>query len=291
MFVGSAIKTFILAQYLREVEAWRLTEDQQVKVDDAVRSLEQPRLPQPYRHHPGPHRLEAMIAHSDNTAIDIMLAAAGPAQVRALIAEAGLKQTQIPESTRRLFSYIAGAPEGVDLGWDGMLRAQNGSLPGTPRFVTQRQSRRWRARPRSWCAGINRRCAAHSSRNPRPWRSSSASLAMADAIATSVPPDIAGRPQGRQHRLGGFNCISVAGQMIVSKVPVTFCLTMNWNGPEDKASAIVDAYIAGATDALAATAQAVGGTHSRVTLSSAGRPLRPLRLHAFEDIRHRRCGA
>src|SRR3954465_10224785 len=73
-----------------------------------------------------------MIAHSDNTATDITLAAAGPAQVRALMAEAGLKQTQIPESTRRLFSYIAGAPEGVDLGWDGVLRTQNGSLPGTP---------------------------------------------------------------------------------------------------------------------------------------------------------------
>ena len=53
-----------------------------------------------------------MIAHSDNTATDIALAKVGPAKVRALIAEAGLTATQIPDSTRRLFSYIAGAPEG-----------------------------------------------------------------------------------------------------------------------------------------------------------------------------------
>jgi hypothetical protein len=46
----------------------------------------------------------------------------------------------------------------------------------------------------------------------------------------------------------------VAGQKIVSKVPVTFCLTINWNVPDDK----VDAYIAGAVDVLRATAQAVG---------------------------------
>jgi hypothetical protein len=52
--------------------------------------------------------------------------------------------------------------------------------------------------------------------------------------------------------------MSIAGQMIVSKVPVTFCLTINWNGPDDKAPAIVDAYVAGAKDVLAATAQAVG---------------------------------
>jgi beta-lactamase class A len=133
LFVGSAVKTFILAQYLREVEAGRLTEDQQVKVDDAVRTVSSPVFLNLTGTTQARSALEAMIAHSDNTATDITLAAAGAAQVRALIAEAGLKQTQIPDSTRRLFSYIAGAPDGVDLGWDGLLRAQNGSLPGAPR--------------------------------------------------------------------------------------------------------------------------------------------------------------
>jgi beta-lactamase class A len=81
---------------------------------------------------------------------------------------------------------------------------------------------------------------------------------MADAIASSVPPDTPAYGKGGSIAWGGFHCMSVAGQMIVSKVPVTFCLTINWNGPDDKAPAIVDAYVAGAKDVLAATAQAVG---------------------------------
>src|SRR3954468_13589802 len=35
LFIGSAVKTFILAQYLRDVEAGRLTEDTQMPVDDS----------------------------------------------------------------------------------------------------------------------------------------------------------------------------------------------------------------------------------------------------------------
>lgn len=50
----------------------------------------------------------------------------------------------------------------------------------------------------------------------------------------------------------------LADQMIVSKVPVSFCLTINWNGPDDKVAAMMQAYIAGAADVLAETAQAVG---------------------------------
>lgn len=38
LFIGSAVKTFILAQYLRDVEAGRLSEDEQKSIDDAVRS-------------------------------------------------------------------------------------------------------------------------------------------------------------------------------------------------------------------------------------------------------------
>jgi beta-lactamase class A len=257
MFVGSAIKTFILAQYLREVEAGRLTEDQQMKVDDAVRSLSSPVFLNLTGTTQARSALEAMIAHSDNTATDITLAAAGPAQVRALIAEAGLKQTQIPESTRRLFSYIAGAPEGLDLGWDGVLRAQNGSLPGTPRSSlndketmasTAEELVRW----------YQQALRGAFFKKPETLAEFKRISAIADAIVKSVPPDTPAYGKGGSIAWGGFNCMSIAGQMIVSKVPITFCLTINWDGPEDKASAIVDAYIAGAADVLRAAAQAVG---------------------------------
>jgi beta-lactamase class A len=55
LFIGSAVKTFILAQYLRDVEAGRLSEsDQAHRRCGALAG--QPRLPQSQRHHPGPQR-------------------------------------------------------------------------------------------------------------------------------------------------------------------------------------------------------------------------------------------
>ena len=38
LFVASAIKTFIVCQYLRDVEAGRLSEDEQLPVNDSVRN-------------------------------------------------------------------------------------------------------------------------------------------------------------------------------------------------------------------------------------------------------------
>ena len=257
LFVGSAVKTFILAQYLREVEAGRLTEDQQVKVDDAVRTVSSPVFLNLTGTTQARSALEAMIAHSDNTATDITLAAAGPAQVRALIAEAGLKQTQVPDSTRRLFSYIAGAPDGVDLGWDGLLRAQNGSLSGAPRPpLNDKQTMASTAEDMvRWYQQVLRGAFF---KKPQTLVEFKRISAMADAIAMAAPPDTPAYGKGGSVDWEGFHCLAFAGQMIVSKVPVSFCLTINWNGPDDKVAAMMQAYIAGAADVLAETAQAVG---------------------------------
>jgi beta-lactamase class A len=81
---------------------------------------------------------------------------------------------------------------------------------------------------------------------------------MADAIAKTVPADTPAYGKGGSIDWERFHCLCFAGQMIVSKVPVTFCLTINWNGPDDKVPAMMQAYIAGAADVLRETAQAVG---------------------------------
>ena len=73
--------------------------------------------------------LEAMVAHSDNTATDVALGKVGVGNVRALILNAGLNQTSIPESTRRLFSYIAGAAPGSDLGGRARRNCRQAGCP------------------------------------------------------------------------------------------------------------------------------------------------------------------
>jgi beta-lactamase class A len=200
--------------------------------------------------------LEAMIAHSDNTATDVALASVGPAAVRALIRDAGMTTTQIPESTRRLFSYIAGAPEGTDLGWDGVKQAVAGKLPGMPRPpLNDRETMassaddlvRWYQQ------------ALHGAffKKPETLVEFKRIQAMADAMSMIVPPNIAAYGKGGSIDWEGFHCLSVAGQMIVGAVPVTFCFTINWPGPDDGVPGVLKTFGTALADVLRQAADAV----------------------------------
>jgi beta-lactamase class A len=259
LFVGSAVKTFILAQYLREVEAGRLTEDQQMRIDDTVRSLSSPVFLNLSGTTPARSVLEAMIAHSDNTATDMALAAADADKVRALIAEAKLDATQIPNSTRRLFSYLAGAPEGVDVGWDGMQRLVGGvSSGGTVRpALNDRQTMASTAEDMvRWYQQVLRGVFF---KKPETLVEFKRIQAMADAIAYVVPPDTAAYAKGGSIDWQGFHCFCLAGQMAVGgRVPVTFCFTINWSGPDDGVGKIFQSYKTAVTDILKEAARLVG---------------------------------
>ena len=75
--------------------------------------------------------LEAMIAHSDNTATDIVLKHVGPENVDAFIAEIGLTQTVIPLSTHQFFGYAFGVEDWEGTTWD-QLRNPDPSLSPRP---------------------------------------------------------------------------------------------------------------------------------------------------------------
>lgn len=255
LFVGSAVKTFILAQYLRDVEAGRLAEDTQMAIDDSVRSLGSPVFFKLTGTTPAVSVLEAMIAHSDNTATDVAMAAVGADRVRALVAQAGLKQTQIPESTRRLFSYLAGAPEGEDIGWAGVQRLVE--APKDPRpALNDRQTMASTAEDMvSWyrqaLAGAFFQKAATLVEFKR-------IQAMADALVHVVPPDTPVYGKGGSIDWEGFHCFCLPGQMVVGKVPITFCFTINWTGAADGVGAIFQSYKTAIAEVLQEAAQAVG---------------------------------
>ena len=142
LFVGSAIKTFILAQCLRALEAGQLSEDDQHAIDDAVRSPSSPVFLNLTGTTTLRSVLEAMIAHSDNTATDVALALVGPDRVRDLVRQAGLGSTRVPDSTRRLVSYLAGAEPGTDLGWTQLQRLLAGGPAPAPCARRSTTSRR-----------------------------------------------------------------------------------------------------------------------------------------------------
>ncbi len=256
LFVGSAVKTFILAQTLRDVEAGRLAEDAQRPIDDTVRSLVSPVFDNLTGTTQLRNVLEAMISHSDNTATDAALAACGVDKVRTLIAHAGLTQTQISNSTRQLFSYLAGAPYGVDLGWDGMKALQKGKSFGTPRAAlndvetmasTAREMVTW------YQAALNGAYFA----KPETLIEYKRILSMADAIPQGVPPDIAAYGKGGSIDWNDFHCFAFAGQMIPGGAKVTFHLAINWTGSADGVQPMFSAYLNAASGVLIAAQKAV----------------------------------
>jgi beta-lactamase class A len=254
LFVGSAVKTFILAQFLRDVEAGKLTEEQQVTIDDGVRSLSSPVFLNLSGTTAARNVLEAMIAHSDNTATDVALAAVGPDPVRALIAEAGLTNTRIPESTRRLFSYVAGAPEGVDIGWSGAQRVMKDEKIGTPRspmndvqsmVSTADELVRW------YRAALRGTFFA----KPATLTEFKRIQGLADSLIHVVPPDVAAYGKGGSIDWANFHCFALAGQMVVGKTPVTFCFTINWTGPDDGVPKMFAGYAKAVVDVLGEVAK------------------------------------
>lgn len=133
LFCGSCFKTFVLATYLQEVEADRLTETEQLDIDDSVRSVGGAVFDFLTGTTAARNVLDAMIAHSDNTATDVAMARVGVDKVRAFIKSADLRDTRIPDSTRRFFSYISGYPPGEDMGWKGLVDLEAGKTPGPGR--------------------------------------------------------------------------------------------------------------------------------------------------------------
>lgn len=231
LFVGSAVKTFMLAQAVLDIASQRnaLSGATQLPVSDAVRSPGSPVLQYLDGTMSLRSVLEAMISHSDNTATDIALASATPARVRQLISQAGLASTQIPDSTRLFFSYLAGAPAGTDLGWAG-LNAVPDPNPKARAAINDTQSMRSTATDMvNWY-----RLTLGSSYFPNRAALTEYKriLAMADAISVVVPADIAAYGKGGSIDWEGFHALSFPGRMVVDRVPVSFCFTYNWTGAE-----------------------------------------------------------
>jgi beta-lactamase class A len=256
LFVGSAVKTFILATYLRDVEGGRLTLDQQLAINDDVRSPSSPVFMKLTGTTEARSVLEAMIAHSDNTATDAALKAVGPERVRELIRQTGRSATQIPDSTRRLFSYLAGAPEGVDFGWEGIERRANGQLAGSPRspmndhqtmLSTAEEMVRW----------YQRALKGEFFRKPETLLEFKRIQAMADSLWHVVPADTLAYGKGGSIDWQDFHCFALSGQMMVRGVPVTFCFTINWTGPADGVASVFEAYKNSVAEALNAAAKAI----------------------------------
>jgi beta-lactamase class A len=264
MFVGSAVKTFILTTFLRFVETGALAETDQLPIDNEIRSPDSAifgSFAADSENLTGTASartvLEAMISHSDNTATDAALAHVGVDNVRQFIISAGLTSTLIADSTRLLLSYLAGAPLGVDVGWKGALEIINGHLFGPPRSPLNNQET-MQSTASEFVSYYQRALDGKFFSKQSTLTEFQRIQTMADAIARVVPSDIKAYAKGGSIGWQNFHAVCVPGQMIVKNVPVTFCFTLNWNGPDGDVPAVLTAYQASVAKILAGIASTAG---------------------------------
>ena len=247
LFVASAIKTFILCQYLRDVDAGGLSEDEQLPVDDSVRTAGSPVFEELTGTTPARSILEAMITHSDNTATDIALLRVGPDRVRSFLAAQRLRSTLIPDSTRRFFSYNVGAPFGVDIGWAGVKEVlASGRALGPPHRPLNDQETL--ASSADDLVSYYKRALAGGFFTKRTTLSEFKRIHLTN---TFFPDDTVGYGKGGSGDwvadstvVADFHAISYAGQMVVDATPVTFCFVVNWTSedPNSRSDDLIPAF-------------------------------------------------
>jgi beta-lactamase class A len=262
LFTASAYKTFVLGQYLRDVEAGLLSEVEQLAIDDSVRTIGSPVFQNLAGGTQARSVLDAMIAHSDNTATDLATEKVGADRVRALIVQFGLSSIRIPDSTRRFLSYIFGAPAGVDLGWPGVLNAfQNSPLVVQPPLndvITLAGS------TRDFVSWYEQALQGTVFSKPETLRAFKRFQSESIQILLTIPSDTPAYAKGGEFpALPGstLNAKSFAGQMIVNNsegtVPVTFGFVVNWDGPASGFDAVQAEFFAAIQDILGVIKQAV----------------------------------
>ncbi|MBV9748231.1 MAG: serine hydrolase [Acetobacteraceae bacterium] len=260
LFTASAYKTFVLGQYLRDVEAGLLSEDEQLAIDDSVRNVGSPVFIDLAGTIQARSVLDAMIAYSDNIATDLATRTVGADRVRALIAEAGLTSIRIPDTTRLFASYVIGAPAGVDLGWPGIMQAyQNPPGPIRPLLndvITLAGN------ARDFVSWYEQALAGAFFTKPETLIEFKRIQAESVQIPLTVPPDTPAYAKGGEvPSFYGSNAKSFAGQMVVGsgkeRTPVTFCFVVNWNGPAEEFPAVEAAFFAAIKSILTIIKQAL----------------------------------
>ena len=249
LFCGSCFKTFVLTTYLQEVEAGHLSEVEQLNIDDGIRSVGGEVFDFLTGTAPARTVLEAMMAHSDNTATDAAMLRVGVDKVRTFLLNAGLTRARIPDSTRRFFSYVAGYPTGVDMGWAG-LQAMQAGKNGRPSRSALNDQQTMVCPASDFVSYYKRALAGEFFQKSQTLTEFKRIQAMADSISLVVPADTPAYLKGGSVSWDGFYCMATAGQMIVGAAPVTFCLILNWHDREGGEAAVVPAYKRAVADAL-----------------------------------------
>jgi beta-lactamase class A len=252
MFVGSAIKTFILCESLRQVDSPTLVQTlstTQLALDASVWSVDSATFNPPNLIGKVSQRtaLEAMILHSDNTATDMSLKHAGPDKVREFIASIGLKNTLIPESTRVFFGYLLGAKDYKDFSWEEIGAAANSSMVNPPLNKVETLA----SSADDFVDYYSRALQGKFFQHQETLHEFRRILAMGDAIwLLPMPLGVSAFVKGGSIDVAGFHAVCAPGAMLFDNRWVYFSIAINWTAPAVTDPATVSAFAAAASRAL-----------------------------------------
>jgi beta-lactamase class A len=259
MFVGSAIKTFVLCEALRQADSPKVAQTlvtQQLALDASVWSLDSATFNPPNLIGKVSERtaLEAMILHSDNTGTDMCLKHVGPDKVREFVASAGLKSVMIPESTRVFFGYLLGAKDYKTFTWEEIGAAANLPIVNSPMNKVESLA----ASADDFVSYYSRALQGEFFQNKETLNAFRRILSIGDAIwLVPLPLGVSAFVKGGSIDVPGFHALCVPGGMLFDDRWVYFCLTINWYAAAETDPSTVGAFAAACSRALAMVKEAL----------------------------------
>jgi beta-lactamase class A len=231
LFCASSFKGFVLAEFLRQMEAGETSLPELLPVDDRVWSHSSPiLLPLPGTvtgEIQAQTAIEAMISRSDNTATDMTLKRVGVERVRQFIATIGLTNTRIPNSMRQFDAYVFGAPNWQTITWTEIVALLQSGPPPTDHIFNNVQT--MAASPHDFVSFYSRALQGEFFQRPETLTTFRSVLALADAIPHVMPLGVNAFMKGGNLEVPGEHALSVAGGMFIPpRRWVYYSLMINW---------------------------------------------------------------
>jgi beta-lactamase class A len=259
LFVGSAFKTYVLAETLRGLDSPQVVaklSSRQLDLNASVWSGDSATFNPPNLIGQVSQRtaLEAMINHSDNTGTDMSIKAVGIQNVRNFIRTAGLKHTLVPDSTRAFFGYLLGVKDYKNFTWDQLQAAANDPIVNHPLNQTQTLA----GSADDFISYYSRALRGGFFKHPETLSEFRRILTFGDAIyLVPLPLGVSAFVKGGSIDTEGFHALSVPGGMLFDDRWVFFCFTLNWNAKAVTDPATVQKFAAATSAGLAMVKKAL----------------------------------
>jgi beta-lactamase class A len=259
LFAASAIKTFVLCEALRQADSPDVVEHLErtkLVLDSTVWSFGSPTFTPPDVAGIVSERtaMEAMITRSDNTATDMMFKVAGPDNVRAFIASAGLANTLVPDSTRALTGYLFGATDYKNLTWEQVQEVVQHQQVHP--FLNSVQT--FAASAGDFVSYYSRALQGEFFTHPQTLNEFRRVLTLCDFIyLVPLPLGVSAYMKSGNADTEGFHARAIAGGLYFDDQWVYFAFIINWYAASENDPATVSAYFAAINESLSMVVDSV----------------------------------